>query len=103
MAEHFEKHREENSRRGREPKQIELLSRIRELTKEWHASEEGRAWHKQHAKEIMDKKRKTKVCANCGRTFETCGDSTICKRCYNAKYAREYRRRVKEKSLQHKG
>lgn len=29
---------------------------IRELTKKWHASEEGREWHRRHAIEIYEKK-----------------------------------------------
>jgi len=33
----------------RKEKQKKWIEKIRPLTKEWHASEEGRAWHKLHA------------------------------------------------------
>jgi hypothetical protein len=35
---------------GSTPKKKTHLERIRPLTKEWHASEEGREWHREHAK-----------------------------------------------------
>ena len=53
-------------------KQLKHLERIREKTKEWHASKEGHEWHKAHAKkfnfgyfDLPEKK-----CAQCGKTFK---------------------------------
>lgn len=47
------------------------LDRIRDLTKEWHGSEEGRAWHSEHGREIWQKKEPTRhVCEQCGAAFE---------------------------------
>lgn len=59
-------------------RRIEWMSKIRPLTKEWHKSEEGREWHRKHGVEAY--KRRTpekKICAHCGKVFETtaCRDS----------------------------
>src|SRR3990167_4350841 len=48
------------------------LEKARELSKAWHRSVEGLAWHRKHAKEIwVCKKRITKKCQLCNKTFET--------------------------------
>ena len=39
----------------------------RELAKDWHRSEEGRAWHRQHAQDILDPR--ACVCRWCGKEF----------------------------------
>ena len=48
---------------------------IRELASQWHCSEEGRAWHSVHAKEIWaTKAERTYVCSECGKEFTTLHD-----------------------------
>ena len=59
-------------------KKIENANIQRPLTKAWHASPEGREWHRKHGIEAY--KRRTpekKICAHCGKVFETtaCRDS----------------------------
>lgn len=45
---------------------------IRVLASEWHRSEEGRAWHRKHAKEQWEHvEEKEYVCSYCGKTFKT--------------------------------
>ena len=47
------------------------LEKIRPLTKEWHASAEGREWHRVHGIEVMkNRKPITHKCENCGNDFE---------------------------------
>ncbi len=50
-----------------------LVDKIRPLTKEWHASDEGRAWHKLHAiKNGFGKwEPKKHDCNYCGTAYET--------------------------------
>lgn len=52
-------------------KRQENCDRIRGLTKAWHASDEGRAWHKQQYEKTKDKLHVEKefVCENCGKKF----------------------------------
>lgn len=45
---------------------------IRPMTKEWHASEEGRAWHREHGKKCMDKRPYiNKNCNFCGKQYQS--------------------------------
>ena len=51
---------------------LEHLDRIRPLTKEWHASEEGRLWHIEHGKDSWKNCVPVKcVCEFCGKDYET--------------------------------
>lgn len=69
--EHHKEHREEASLRGRSPEHLEHLRRARELTKEWHHSSEGRAWHSEHSKkQFEDLPVRDAVCECCGRAFQ---------------------------------
>lgn len=102
-SEHLKLHKEDrlkwvNSEKGRKH-----LEDIRELTKEWHRSEEGRKWHSENSKKYQASKRKTKICTQCGRKFETCGKTEICHWCYDAKYQREKRRRKKDLQFDNRG
>lgn len=100
LREHLDLHKEARERWGRSEQGLKHLEEIRELTKEWHASEEGRAWHRKHAKESMAKRREKRVCADCGKEFDYCGkgrktkayDGRWCKKCYNKIWARLYRK-----------
>lgn len=52
------------------PEQLEHLARIRGLTKDWHRSDEGRAWHREHAKTSICSRQPTRqVCTWCGVEF----------------------------------
>lgn len=45
---------------------------IRPMTKEWHASKEGRQWHKEHGKKCWDKREyKNLSCNQCKKSFST--------------------------------
>ena len=71
---HWDEHRARIAERGRSEKQIRHLNSIRDKAAEWHRSEEGKAWHREHAKQSLaktwGKPRKflslTKLCAWCG-------------------------------------
>jgi hypothetical protein len=46
--------------------------RMRPLTKEWHGSEEGRAWHREHGRDVHESMPLvTLTCAQCGTLFQT--------------------------------
>ena len=56
---------EENTRKRREQ-----AERIRPLTKAWHASEEGREWHRQTAKKAWENRKKSQYeCKHCHKKF----------------------------------
>lgn len=60
-------------------KQFEHLDNIRSLASEWHKSEEGREWHKEHWKKSIGKiEAKTYTCEFCGKEFESKKDSRFC-------------------------
>lgn len=65
---------------------------MRELANEWHGSDEGRAWHSEHAKESWQKKGYNKyTCSCCGKEFETRHDygadqNTFCSNACKAKH-----------------
>ena len=46
------------------------LDEVRPLASEWHRSEEGREWHRQHGRECMEKREVlTLTCQYCGKEF----------------------------------
>jgi hypothetical protein len=56
---------------GCSPALRKALDRLRPLTKEWHASEEGLAWHSEHAKEIYKSRIPlVKNCLQCQSEFK---------------------------------
>lgn len=56
----------------REWRRKNVVQNAMPAAKEWHSSEEGKAWHSQHAKETMRKrKEKRYICSNCGEQFFT--------------------------------
>jgi len=64
-------------------------AKIRPLTKEWHASEAGRAWHSEHGKRTWEGRIGTaRQCEQCGNVYQTkAGRETVrfCSRvCINA-------------------
>lgn len=50
----------------------ELLNEVRHLATEWHRSDEGRAWHRQHAVDTWkERESETRVCDHCGAEYQT--------------------------------
>lgn len=48
----------------------EILSRVRPLAVEWHRSDEGREWHKEHAKvSILTRPKLARTCEYCGAEY----------------------------------
>ena len=73
---------------------VELLASIRPLTKEWHASEEGRKWHKEHFENSLAKAfiERTEECEQCGSEYTTTKSSNGDRFCSNnckSKWRRE--------------
>lgn len=78
--EHFKEHSADRSARAKTPKQIALLNEIRPKTKEWHRSEEGRAWHRENAKSSLEKARKAVRFSNkpdLHRECDVCGGPIV--------------------------
>lgn len=55
--EHWAMHAAERSASGRTPEHLEHLDRIRTKASAWHASDEGRAWHREASKESLRRAR----------------------------------------------
>lgn len=82
---HMKKHMQE---RMKDPTFVESLHKHMDLAREyankWHGSDEGRKWHRKHAKEVAENlKPKEFVCMNCGKTFSAIPSGTH-KFCSNA-------------------
>lgn len=77
---------------GHKKETMEHLNSIRNMTKEWHASKEGREWHKKHYDKTEDKLHVSKefVCTNCGKRF--IGQNSGCAYC-SAACAAAWRRK----------
>jgi hypothetical protein len=75
---------------------LDHLDRIRPLAAEWHRSEEGHAWHVQHAKDVFGKREPlaSRPCDSCGAEFEPWRDNAryCSRRCINR--ATEQRLRI---------
>lgn len=69
-AAHQVEHRQERSERASTPKHLAHLANIRDLTKKWHKSPEGREWHRQHALNSIRKDLPEKPCSICGTMFK---------------------------------
>ena len=68
-AAHQVAHRDERSERARRPEHLARLEVIRPLTKAWHASPEGREWHRQHAIKSLTKVFPDQPCLICGAMY----------------------------------
>lgn len=70
-----------------------LLDRIRPMTKEWHASDEGKEWHKAHYDKMKDKLyvEKEFKCDNCGKKFVAIdqGSNRFCSNACKSAYRRK--------------
>ncbi|MDR2944054.1 MAG: HNH endonuclease [Methanosarcinales archaeon] len=81
-TEHSAKHPFEGERLEKQQKHAD---KIRPLTKAWHASEEGRDWHRNHAIESAKKMELQEFdCKNCGKTYKSKPTGTVHKYCSNA-------------------
>lgn len=74
----------------------EHLAAIQPKAAEWHRSEEGRAWHREHGKRVwVDRKPEAVTCSVCGITAERYfkrGEIRFCSRkCARAKADNEHR------------
>jgi hypothetical protein len=88
---HHSEHSDERSAFSSSEQQISHLDAIRELTKEWHASDEGRQWHSAHAKSAWaGRTPTTKKCKCCGEAFDTL-TPTRADYCGGTCYARHWR------------
>lgn len=74
------------------------LDEVRPLAAAWHSSPEGHEWHKQHAKESINKYTpRACVCEFCGKSFEApvgrkyCSHNCAVKADYRSKERREMR------------
>lgn len=63
----------------RAKRQREHAERIRPLARKWHGTEEGRAWHREHAEKIGFGKGTAKEyeCEQCGNTFASTKSSAV--------------------------
>lgn len=79
--EHAQIHEEQMDRDS--PEWLEHLANIRPMAAEWHGSDEGIEWHRQHAKDVYAKQEyRTEVCQSCSKPYETRGfkKSRFCSR-----------------------
>ena len=75
----------------RRQKSAVQASRVRHLTKAWHASPEGLAWHKKHAtKQWTNPRRFDRTCEVCGVIFKAFHSTTL--RCSGKCHAAAWRR-----------
>lgn len=74
-------------------KQLEHLNRVRPLTVSWHRSEEGRAWHREHALKQRRKKLRLR-CEVCNKSFWSV--HSFARTCHRNCYARLWRRENKK-------
>lgn len=71
-----------------------LLDNAVPKAKEWHASEKGREWHRQHGVEVYAKREEREyICTNCGNAFKTTkyyakGANTFCSNKCKSAYRR---------------
>jgi hypothetical protein len=79
--EHAQIHEEQMDRDS--PEWLEHLASIRPMAAEWHRTDEGREWHRQHAKDVYAKQEyRAEVCQSCSKPYETRGfkESRFCSR-----------------------
>lgn len=89
FARHIDKHRADIVARGKSEKQRVHLEGIREKAAEWHHSEAGREWHRQHAMGKKEVKAEC-VCKCCGKTFKSPYATTkFCSNACKSKWRRD--------------
>ena len=71
VSEHLSLHGKENFKKNKE-QTLKHLEKIRDKASEWHKSEEGMEWHKEHVKNSLAKSwayREEKICEQCKKPF----------------------------------
>lgn len=70
-SDHSKHHAKHNDWVGSEQNRQQLIE-AGQKAKEWHASDEGRAWHKEHGKKCWDSRPMYElICLMCGDSFES--------------------------------
>src|SRR3990167_472020 len=65
-------HLSEHGKSSGRQEHLQELARIgRESAKAWHGSDEGRAWHREHAKLVAHGDSRVLVCAECSASYTT--------------------------------
>lgn len=87
------KHLSDHMTPERRRRAAEQCDAIRDSTKEWHASEEGIAWHREHAMQMWEGKTAIKyTCSCCGNEFESIKSypegNTFCSNACKSKWRR---------------
>lgn len=79
---HLSLHSKENMERMDEEKRVKRLTCMREKATEWHKTEDGRAWHKEHYEKMKSSMHKERnlICQQCGKPYKTIagGNSRFC-------------------------
>lgn len=86
-------HASEHPERGKSESQLAHLGRIRHLTKAWHASPEGLAWHAENGRNAWaNRKPLGLTCQCCGGQFESLiHEAKFCsKSCGNKQWMRDH-------------
>ncbi len=82
VSEHKTEHMSHSKKLGAKNVESGHLENIRELTKEWHKSQEGKEWHMKHYERTKDKLHEMAVfnCESCGKDFEAekTGNNRFC-------------------------
>jgi len=88
-AEHELAHMERSIENGKRNPPSDLA---RQRAAEWHRSDEGRAWHREHGvRTWLDRKPVERSCTQCGTTFETLKMDESVRFCSNACKAKQRR------------
>ena len=83
----------------RRTRNIEVLSSVRDKSKQWHRSEAGRKWHQEHAKKCIASREKQLVsCSVCNKEFHALWPSRA-KYCDGYCKAAAYRKRKRSACL----
>lgn len=91
--EHREVHARLLTEEQREWRRNNLNEKARPKAIEWHKSEEGLKWHREHGKTLHQKEIEVKcVCEQCGKEFITVNNKGITKRFCSGACSQKYRR-----------
>ena len=77
-SEHRKLHASIMTEEHKEKLRMNLAEKARPKASEWHRSEEGRAWHREHYRPDVLQTRVEKECLFCGRKFENIRQSKFC-------------------------
>lgn len=72
IHEHLSHHANTMTEEQKQRKRQNLINKAIPKASEWHRSEEGREWHREHGKKCWEGVKPTEYeCTNCGATFES--------------------------------